>query len=127
MDQFERNCHFLTNCLIVDMRNLSEIDGDYRVDQYKKQRRILQRRQKKTIQQIVETLLECPQIKLSRQEKEMLKLRYGLGGNEYRYGLSECAQIYQYTHAGVIRIRQIETDALKKCSDLASLLTMTRH
>lgn len=52
--------------------------------------------------------------KLSYREREILKLRYGLGDG-LRYTLEECGHIFKCTRE---RIRQIERKALEKIRPL---------
>jgi RNA polymerase primary sigma factor len=48
---------------------------------------------------------------LPEKEAEILKMRYGVGGDDYAYTLEELGKIFNITRE---RVRQIENKALKK-------------
>ncbi len=59
----------------------------------------------------VEHLLEVMKKTLTYREREIIKLRYGIGGDGYTYMLEEVGRIFKVTDE---RVRQIEARALQK-------------
>ena len=60
--------------------------------------------------------------KLSHREREIIKLRYGVGGDGYSYSLEEVAHVFKITRA---RVGQIEAKAIRKMQqpDIAQMLS----